>query len=159
MVRRATEKGAPTPWEAFILARTCSVARKSPVAPARAVEWANQTVAATHNPWDFHALGLAQLRAGQFDQARRSFVKADVPMWAYRDINWFGLALAHHRLGNPDRARQCLDQAAQWLEREAPRGRGRPANIHPTDWLEAQLLRREAEELIGPRAKAKPDKK
>jgi tetratricopeptide (TPR) repeat protein len=135
-------------FEAFVLARTCAMARESPVDPARAVEWGKQAVVSAQPAWYFHALGLAQYRAGQFDQALKSFTKANVETWPYRDVNWFGLALVHHRLGHPDEARQCLDKGIQWLEREGPPGPGRPAKIHPMDWVEAQVLRREAEEML-----------
>jgi serine/threonine protein kinase/WD40 repeat protein/tetratricopeptide (TPR) repeat protein len=133
---------------AFFWARTCAMGRKSPVDPARAVQWANQAVANKQAPLCFHVLGLAQYRAGQFDQALQSFTKADDKAWAQRELNWFGLALVHHRLGHPDEARQCLDKGIQWLEREGPPGPERPAKISLADWMEAQVLRREAEEML-----------
>ncbi len=59
------------------------------------------------------------------------------------------MALVHHRLGHPDEARQCLDKGIQWLAREGPPGPDQPAKLLPQDWLEAQLLRHEAEELLA----------
>jgi tetratricopeptide (TPR) repeat protein len=144
MIQRAAK--TEDPFEAYVLARTCAMARKSPVDPARAVQWANEGVARDPRAWYFHPLGLAQYRAGQFDQALQSFTKA--MNWNYAGLNWFGLALVHHRLGHPDEARQCLDKGIQWLEREGPPGPGQPANLPAQDWLEAQLLRREAEEVL-----------
>ena len=94
-------------------------------------------------PWDWRSS-----RAGQFDKALQSFAKANVEAWAYRDLNWFGLALVHHRLGHPDEARQCFDKGIQWLGRYGSPGPGQLANIHPFDWVEAQVLRREAEETL-----------
>jgi len=137
-----------TPWEAYILARTCATARTSPLDPARAVQWADQAVFSDRSPWALHVLGLAQYRAGQFDQALQSFTKANDKTWRYADLNWFGLALVHHRLGHPDEARQCLDRGVQWLEREGPPDPGQRGKLQPQDWLEAQLLRREAEEML-----------
>jgi WD40 repeat protein/serine/threonine protein kinase len=131
--------------EAYILTRACAVARKSPVDPARIVQLANQL---GFSPWDFHVQGLAQYRAGQFEQALQSFTKANVKEWGSREINWFGLALVHHRLGHPDEARRCLDKGIQWLERAGPPSPEQPAEMHPMDWVEAQLLRSEAEELL-----------
>jgi serine/threonine protein kinase/tetratricopeptide (TPR) repeat protein len=135
-------------WDAYALARSCAMARKSPVDPARAVQWAEQAVARDHSPWCFHVLGLAQYRAGQFDQALQSLTKADVNAWRYSELNWFPLALVHHRLGHPDEARQCFDKGIQWLERKGPPSPQRSARLLPQDWLEAQLLRREAEEVL-----------
>jgi tetratricopeptide (TPR) repeat protein len=146
MIQRAAQTEAP--FEAYVLARSCAMAGKSPVDPARAVQWANQALAREQPAWYFHALGLAQYRAGQFDQALQSFTKASVKTWGHWELNWFGLALVHHRVGHPDEARECLAKGIQWLEREGPPGPGRPAKIHPLDWLEAQLLRLAAEEML-----------
>ena len=134
--------------EAFVLARTFAMAGQSAVDLARVVQWANQALAGDQPAWYLHTLGLAQYRAGQFDQALQSFAKADVEAWIGRGLNWFGLALVHHRLGHPDEARQCLDKGIQWLVREGPPGPGQATKIHPFDWLEAQVLRRETEETL-----------
>src|SRR5262249_25493113 len=147
MIQRAAQNKAPAPFEAYVLARTCAVGRKCPVDPARAVEWANLASPNGRNPWDFHALGLAQYRAGQFTRALDSFAKANVEAWTLRDLNCFGLALVHHRLGRPDEARQVLDRGIQWLERVGPPSPGRGARLPPQDWVEAQLLRHQAEEV------------
>jgi hypothetical protein len=37
--------------------------------------------------------------------------------------------------------------------------KGTPIGARATDWLEAELLHREAEELINPKSNEKPDKK
>jgi tetratricopeptide (TPR) repeat protein len=135
-------------FEAYVLVRTCTMGRQSPVDPAQAVQWAKQAVAGDQPPWYFHALGLAQYRAAQFDEALQSFSRANVEAWGYRDLNRFGMALAHHRLGHPDEARKCLEKGIQWLKQYGPPGAGQPANIHPMDWLEAHVLRREAEDVM-----------
>jgi tetratricopeptide (TPR) repeat protein len=148
MIQRVAQTEAPSRYDAYVLARSCAVARKGPVDPAQAVQWANQAVGSDHNPWYLHALGLAHYRAGQFDQALQSFTKADDKASALRELNWFGLALVHHGLGHPDEARQCLDKGIQWLERIGPPSPERPLKLLPQDWLEAELLRREAEEML-----------
>jgi serine/threonine protein kinase/Tfp pilus assembly protein PilF len=136
-------------FEAFVLARTCGLGPRSPADSARVVQWAKQAVAGEQHPWYLHALGLAQLRAGQFDEALQSFSKADVEAWGdSRGLNWFGMALLHHGQGHSDKARECLDKGIQWLERFRSPDPGQPANMHPMDWLEAHVLRREAEDLL-----------
>jgi tetratricopeptide (TPR) repeat protein len=147
MVRRAGE--TKDSHEALVLARICAVGHKTPVEPARVIRWANQATVSRH-PWTFHVLGLAQYRAGQFDQALRSFDEADARPWHARELNWFGRALAHHRLGDSDEARRCLDKGIQWLEREGT-SPGQPSTLTltPEDWLEGLLLRREAEALLA----------
>jgi serine/threonine protein kinase len=145
MIQRVAQTADPI--EVYTLARSCAMARKGPVDPARAVQWAERQ--RSPSPWDYHVLGLAQYRAGQLDQALQSFTRANVKAWKHRELNWFGLALVHHRLGHPDEARQCLARGIQWLEREGPPGPARPASLLAQDWLAAQLLRREAEELLN----------
>ncbi|MGH7134424.1 MAG: hypothetical protein ACREHD_01710, partial [Pirellulales bacterium] len=136
------------PWEAFVLARACAMARESPLDPARAIRWAKLAVAIDRHPWNFHVLGLAEYRAGELDQALQSFTKANVDAWNYKELNWFGLALVYHGLGQLDEARRCFDKGIQWLELQGAPGPDQPAKLLPPDWLEAQLLRREAEDLL-----------
>jgi tetratricopeptide (TPR) repeat protein len=146
IIQRAVE--TETHFDFYLLARICAMARKGPVAPPQAVSWANQAVAAAPSPWYIHALGLAQYRAGQLDQALHSLTKANVKAWNFADLNWFGLALVNHHLGHSDEAQRCFDKGIQWLERVGPSGPERTAMLQPQDWLEAQLLRREAEEIL-----------
>jgi serine/threonine protein kinase/tetratricopeptide (TPR) repeat protein len=139
---------ATWPNDAYVAARTCVVARKSPVDPAQVLQWTSMAMGRTHNPWDFHLQGLAQYRAGQLDQALQSLIEANGKNWKYQELNWFSLALVHHGLGHAEEARKCLDKGIQWLEQDGPRIAERPAKIEPQDWLEAYLLRREVEELL-----------
>lgn len=136
-------------WEAYVLARSCAMARESTVDPARAIQWAEQTVASDGHPWNLHVLGLAQYRAGELGQALQSFNKSNVDTWNYKELNWFGLALVHHDLGHAVEARQYLDKGIQWLNLQSPPSPEQGAKLLPADWIEAQLLRREAEELLN----------
>jgi serine/threonine-protein kinase len=65
-------------------------------------------------------------------------------------LDWCWLALARHNLGDNDEARSWLNKAAAWLDAV---GDEMPPNaaameLHRHDWLEAHVLRREAEALI-----------
>jgi hypothetical protein len=68
-------------------------------------------------------------------------------------LNWLWLALAHQRLGKAEEARHWLGKAQAWLDKY---GDGMPAcaeaevGLHLHNWLEAHVLRREAETLIQP---------
>jgi hypothetical protein len=68
-------------------------------------------------------------------------------------VNWVWLALAHQRLGKAEEARRWLGKAQGWLDQY--RG-GMPARaeeelgLHLHNWLEAHVLRREAEALLSP---------
>ena len=66
-------------------------------------------------------------------------------------LNWLWLALAKQRLGKAEEARRWLNKAQAWLDQYRD---GMPARaeeefgLHLHNWLEAHVLRREAEALI-----------
>jgi WD40 repeat protein/tetratricopeptide (TPR) repeat protein len=102
-----------------------------------------------------YVLGAALLRAGRLDEAIRRFEEslAVEPEWPNSGMNAYGLALAHHRLGQPDQARRWLERAESWLNRldrtyaaEAPGIlTGQPlVPVTFEFWGYAQVLRREA---------------
>ena len=67
-------------------------------------------------------------------------------------VNWLWLALANQRLGKGEEARRWLNKAQTWLDQYRD---GMPARaeeefgLHLHNWLEAHVLRREAEALIS----------
>ena len=69
-------------------------------------------------------------------------------------VTWLWLALAHQRLGKAEEARRWLGKAQAWLDQYRD---GMPADaeekvgLHLHNWLEAHVLRREAEALLAPR--------
>ena len=138
MIDRAAK--TEDPFEAFVLGkpqwrlRAQSIPLKSFVGePGRRH---GSTALGTSMPWVWHAPVDSTSRC-------ESYTKANVEAWTLRDFNWLGLALVHHHLGHPEEARRCLDKGIQWLEREGP------AKLPPQDWLEAQLLRHEAEGMLN----------
>jgi tetratricopeptide (TPR) repeat protein len=67
-------------------------------------------------------------------------------------LNWLWLALAHHKLGDPEKAREWQEKARKWLDSVGPE---LPSNaedyfLHRHNWLEAHILRREVESLHAP---------
>src|SRR5262249_24110044 len=132
---------------AFILARTGSVLDGPPVDPARLVVWGRQAVEVPPpiQPWCIHALGVAHYRAGQYDLAIQRLEESLRAIWTNGNAqNRLRLALAHHRLGHADEARRWLREAITDIDKAA-------RSLPPTDWLEANVLRREAEALIDPK--------
>src|SRR5204862_5843733 len=107
--------------------------------------------------WSLTEQGALAYRAGQFQQAVPLFeqsLKADsAPGRAV--LNWLWLALAHQRLGKAEEARRWLGKAQAWLDQFKD---GMPARAEQEfgldfhNWLEAHVLRREAEALIVHRA-------
>jgi tetratricopeptide (TPR) repeat protein len=103
----------------------------------------------------WYVLGWALLRAGRLDEAIGRFEESLAVQrdWPCSEMNAYGLALAHHRLGHTEEARRWLERAESWLDRldrtytvEAPRDlSGQPEVSVPFEhWVYAQVLRREA---------------
>jgi hypothetical protein len=105
--------------------------------------------------WYLHAHALALYRAGRFEAAIarcHDSMKA-APTWRGVPLNWLLVAMAHHRLGQAEEARPWLDKAVQWRGGTF-NGRRQvdipyPPEVHLNDWLEFEVLYREAEALVG----------
>jgi WD40 repeat protein/tetratricopeptide (TPR) repeat protein len=154
LCRRLTEQAAaaPDPLTASVLARTCALAPQGSVEPARVVRWAEQAAAgAPGAPGPLHTLGLACYRAGRGERAVQCLRESDQSGGDATVLNWLGLALAQHGQGRNQEARAWLDRAGAWLDKASP------GSLLVPDWLEAQVLRREAEALLkGDQPAAKP---
>jgi WD40 repeat protein len=120
--------------------------------------WLESVLAADkRNHLSARTLGAALLRAGKFERAVEQLQKAAAlsPETATPRLL---LAIAHHHLGQTDEARQYRDEGVQRLEQMV---RNKPlwAALPWEDRLSAELLRREAEELVkgaaGPPAASK----
>jgi tetratricopeptide (TPR) repeat protein len=138
------------PFTAFVLARICGLAPGAVADPERAVGWGKQAVASSpRTAWYLHALALAHLRAGQHRQAIKQFKASLQENWeGVHVLNELGLALAYQKLGETKNARDWLDKAVKSLKSLKPASEKKPVTIPATDWLEAEVLRREAEGLI-----------
>jgi hypothetical protein len=66
-------------------------------------------------------------------------------------LNWLWLALVNQRLGKLEEAHRWLAQATAWLDRygEMPSRAEEELGLHLHNWLEAHVLRSEAEALLG----------
>jgi tetratricopeptide (TPR) repeat protein len=105
--------------------------------------------------WSLTEQGTLHYRAGRCPQAVALFeqsLRAD-PTPGKAVLNWLWLALAQQRLGKFEEARRWRDKATAWLDQYRD---GLPARaeeelgLHLHNWLEAHVLRREAEALILP---------
>ena len=97
---------------------------------------------------------------GRFQQAVPFFeqsLRAD-PKPGRAVLNWLWLALAKQRLGKAEDARPWLEKAQAWLDQYRdgmPTRAEEELGLHYHNWLEAHVLRCEAEGLIpstGPRS-------
>jgi hypothetical protein len=77
-------------------------------------------------------------------------LRAD-PLSGRAVLNWLWLALAEQRQGRIEAARRWRDKAQAWLDRygEGMPPRAEELGLHLHNWLEAHVLRREAEALPG----------
>jgi tetratricopeptide (TPR) repeat protein len=158
MIERCGKDRGP---RAYHVARACTLAPNAVTdapLPGRLAEKELQDSAQAF--WSLTEQGALAYRAGRFQQAVPLFeqsLRAD-PMVGRAVLNWLWLALANERLGKAEEARRWLDKAQAWLDRYRD---GMPARgeeefgLHLHNWLEAHVLRREAEELMpstGPRS-------
>jgi tetratricopeptide (TPR) repeat protein len=154
MLEECGKAGSP---RSYHVARACTLA---PVAVAdesllgRLAE--KELQASAREFWSLTEQGALAYRAGRFQQAVPLFeqsLRADFKS-GRAVVNWLWLALAHQRLGKAEEARRWLGKAQAWLDQY---GDGMPARadeelgLHFHNWLEAHVLRREAEALLAPR--------
>jgi tetratricopeptide (TPR) repeat protein len=138
----------------YHVARACTLAPE-PVAdaslPGRLAEKELTTFA--REPWSLTEQGALAYRAGRFQESVPLFeqsLRANSKPGA-AVLNWLWLALANQHLGKVEEARRWLDKARAWLDQYRD---GMPARaeeelgLHLHNWLEAHVLRREAEALI-----------
>ncbi len=144
---------------AFELALAARVARLSPdsgIDPGRLLRWADAAAAADPEAvWILYTRGAALSRSGRPELAPPVLQQAIAthPAWPGRVMASYGLAIACARLEARDEARGHLDRAEHLLqdaERSAESLAMRfPPDLYVGDYLEAQVLRREARALLG----------
>jgi eukaryotic-like serine/threonine-protein kinase len=102
--------------------------------------------------WSLTEQAALRLRAGKAQEAVR-FSGAALAADGYPGramLNWLWLALAHKQLGQAAEARRWLDKATAWLDQQEGRMPVATYGIgmHYHNWLEAHVLRQEAEALL-----------
>jgi tetratricopeptide (TPR) repeat protein len=161
--KKWADRVGDSPAWGYCLARAWGVSPR-PVVPAQQiVERAGKAIQTRPAPWDLHVLSLAYFRNGEFERAIERALESNRGTWrgAAKALNWLVLAMAHSRLGHAADARAFLQQA------EKLAGQARPDQLPgvkwpemaPADFVEFELLRREAGDGINPRSKEKPDKR
>jgi hypothetical protein len=110
--------------------------------------------------WSLTEQGALRYRAGAFEAAElleEQSLSADGRR-GVAATGWLWLALTEQRLGKTEAAQHSLDRAAKWLDQARPdyyhsevgvAGSDEYAEgLHLHNWLEANVLRREAEALL-----------
>jgi formylglycine-generating enzyme required for sulfatase activity len=106
--------------------------------------------------WSLTEQGALAYRAGRYNEAatllEQSLRADNKPGRAV--LNWLWLSLVEHRRGKPAEARAWHQNATKWLE-QYPKGipltPDDSTGRHLHNWLEAQILHREAQRQLAPR--------
>ena len=149
-----SQPGEPTnPGNARKLALICTAGPNEACDPVKAIQWAKQAayIGDGVNGRRTYALGMAYLRAGQYEKAIHAFRESNNIGWnseVEHAPNWFAMAIAHHQLQQNHQAQNCFDNACKLMRRAQPNGVAEWfVNVTPLDWLAMQTLRREAEAI------------
>jgi tetratricopeptide (TPR) repeat protein len=158
MIERCGKAGGP---RSYHVARACTLAPDAVAEALVAGRLAEKELqASTRAFWSLTEQGALEYRAGRFQPVVPLFEQSlQAEHKSGRAVlNWLWLALASQRLGKAEEARRWLEKAQAWLDQYHD---GMPARaeeelgLHYHNWLEAHVLRREAEALIpstGPRS-------
>jgi tetratricopeptide (TPR) repeat protein len=156
MVEKCGKSGGP---RAYHVARACTLAPDAvadAALPSRLAEKELQQFGREF--WSLTERGALAYRAGRFQDSMPLFeqsLRADHKV-GRAVLNWLWLALAQQRVGKAEEAHRWLDKATAWLDqfREGMPDRAEEdQGLHLHNWLEASVLRREAEALIRPAEK------
>src|SRR5262249_9748777 len=131
-------------------ARICSIGQPDGIDPLRIVDWANRGLG-DRAPWTLTVLACAEARAGHFQQAIEHYQESNTLPGGeeLRARNFFGLAMIHYRLGQIDAVGKALEKARELFQFARPTTPGGAAHLFaPGEWIEQNLLSREAEALI-----------
>jgi tetratricopeptide (TPR) repeat protein len=150
------EIGKPGGPRAYHIARACTLAPDAVTdasLPSRLA--ASELRSNAKEFWSLTEQGALAYRAGRFQESvplfEQSLQANSKPGAAV--LNWLWLALANQRLSKTEEARRWLDKAQAWLDQFGdgmPAGAEQTFELHFHNWLEAHILRREAEALIQP---------
>ena len=135
------------------MVRACALVPKPVTDPADLARRAEHVVASGKIHWYLYVAGLAHYRAGQYDQAVERLGESAVmdPNWNARAINYPVLAMAYHRLGKAEEARQALASAEKAIDGWTEAMVQGPVGTMPIpwfDWLECCHFYQEAKQLI-----------
>jgi serine/threonine-protein kinase len=147
--------GKPGGPRGYHVARACTLAPDAVADPSLPGRLANKELQDNGKQfWSLTEQGAMAYRAGRLEESASFFeqsLRADShPGRAV--VNWVWLALANQRLGKTDEAHRWLEKAQKWLDQYrdgVPPDAEAKTGLHLHNWLEANVLRREAETLLS----------
>ncbi len=151
---RRREGQTSSPFVAYVLARTCTLAAEPVIEPEQVIRWAEAPLRYGRPPWNLHVAGAAHFRAGHFVQAIKWLEESNTAFSAYTSgdhfqlQNRFVLAMAHKRSGRAAQARAVLAEAQRLSQRIEAARTDAAVSLPKVDWLPMRILRREAEAVI-----------
>jgi tetratricopeptide (TPR) repeat protein len=144
---------ATPPMRPYLVARACTLAPGSADDPAKPGRLCSAELARNRDAfWSLTEQGALEVRADRFQGAvlllDRSLAADGRPGRAV--LNWLWLAVAYQKWGQTDEARHWLGKAAAWLDQQGGLMLVETAEMgcHRHNWLEANVLRQEAEALL-----------
>jgi tetratricopeptide (TPR) repeat protein len=148
--RCAKDKGP----RSYHVARACTLAPGAVADMSLPSRLAEKELQGSREFWSLTEQGALAYRAGRFQEAVPLFEQSLLanPKPGAAVLNWLWLALAHHSLGKAEEARRWLGKAQAWLDQY---GDGMPpradseVGLQLHNWLEAHVLRREAETVLA----------
>ena len=135
------------------MARTCAIGPADDIDPELMVDWANERLLKEPDKaYVQFVAALARYRAGQFERAIETLKETprDDPNDLWQAKNSFVIAMSHQRLGDEGAAHEALRRGQERVVDAGPKTSDQPANLAAPDWIELELLRREAIEVLGP---------
>jgi tetratricopeptide (TPR) repeat protein len=146
-------------FRAYLAARACTLAPAGAAEAARAAPLAEQELKDFAKAfWSLTEQAALHYRAGRFDRALpllEQSLKADKDKQPGNAVlNWLWLALTCQKLGQKAQARTWLKTATKWLDQYRdglPPRAEQELGLHLHNWLEAHVLRAEAEAALGER--------
>jgi hypothetical protein len=124
------------------------------------LQWAEKSLTAEpKNCVPLTTLGAELYRAGRLEQAAQRLTEAEAAFTKDKSLRTsiaytqLFLAMTHKRLGHDDEAKQWLTRAVRTMDNPATEKREDPTARTWNRRLTHQLLRREAESLVGTKSK------
>jgi superkiller protein 3 len=117
--------------------------------PTRAVELARKAVDKSPGEGTFwNTLGAAHYRAGDWKACAAALQKSMELSKGENPSDWFFLAMAHRKLGDPGEARKWFDRAVDWMNKNGP-----TLKNYPQVEEELRRFQSEAEDVLELRKK------
>jgi serine/threonine protein kinase/Flp pilus assembly protein TadD len=158
------EKCGPPDLRAYHVARACTLAPDAVAEAGQPARLFRADLESRNDEfWSLTELGALEYRAGRYEDAAPLFERSlhAAPLGGRAVLNWLWMALTQQRLGKPEEARRWLTRAQAWLDQYddgMPSRADEELGLHLHNWLEAHVLRREAEALLGAGPAVPPEK-